>query len=445
MKKGSKKNLRRDRPQKSKWKKEDDALQHIDNDEPDTHNPICSYAAKACPLDLSISRVETTKDDIQQPYLAKHPCMYIPPLGSSVIISGKSGSGKSTLLANLMTSHRFYGACSQKPKGWFDKIFLFSPTANGDDVQKSLKIPKEHVFTDLSEANDLIELILDSQQKKLDDASGADKVEQFAIIFDDVIGDTKFMNDKAFTRCFYQIRHVNATCFICTQHFKRIPRVCRLQASFVFFFQGSSAEVEVVVDEYAPPMYSKKEFRQIVADTTREPFSFLTINMKKPWDLRFRRNLNEFIHLPRISATGTSDGVGRTNNIPTKLEYKQEEVEEEEEEEDEEEEGEEEEGVDEGDEEGGDQPRDPRDTGDRRDRRDRRERKGRRRRRGSDRDYADSLPDLEPNPNNYAVNDKEIEQSFRTSVDDQTRRVKLKLLSDDVRVGQHEQAGPFGS
>ena len=59
--------------------------------------------------DYAIASIETSKDSIEQPELATHENMYIPPLGSSVIISGKSGSGKSTLLANLLLDGRFYG------------------------------------------------------------------------------------------------------------------------------------------------------------------------------------------------------------------------------------------------------------------------------------------------------------------------------------------------
>lgn len=257
--------------------------------------------------DLTVAPIETSKDAIEQPPLAKDKRMFIPPLGSSVVISGKSGSGKSTLLANLIKDPRFYGPSEQKPKGWFDKVFLFSPTANGDDVQKSLDIPKKHVFTDLEEAAEMIDVILDTQQQKIDKADGADKVPQFAIIFDDVIGDTKFMNAKAFSRCFYQVRHVNCTTFICTQHFKKVPKICRLQANFTFFFQGSAAEVEVVVDEYAPPMYTRNEFRRLVNEASSKKYSFLTINMKVGWDLRFRRNLDEFIHLDRLVAD--EDGI----------------------------------------------------------------------------------------------------------------------------------------
>lgn len=255
--------------------------------------------------DLSIDPIETSKDKIEQPELAEHEDMFIPPLGSSVIISGKSGSGKSTLLARLLLDERFYGPCAKKPNGWFDKIFLFSPTANGDDIQKSLGIPKKYVFTDLSEAPELLEVVLDTQQEKLDQAEGADRVAQYCIIFDDVIGDTQFLNSKSFTRCFYQVRHVNCTTFICTQHFRKVPKVCRLQANFIFFFQGSAAEVEIVTEEFAPPMYSKKEFQRLVTDATKERYSFLTINMKLGWDKRFRRNLCDFCQLSRLQCEET--------------------------------------------------------------------------------------------------------------------------------------------
>lgn len=256
---------------------------------------------------LHIAPIETSKDKIEQPELAADERMYIPPIGSSVVISGKSGSGKSTLLANLLKDERFYGKSKAKPKGFFDKVFLFSPTANGDDVQKSLDIPADHVFTDLDEAPELLEVILDTQQDKLDRAEGADQVEQFCVIFDDVIGDVQFMNTREFTRCFYQVRHVNCTTFICTQHFTRVPKVCRLQANFIFFFQGSASEVEIVVDEFAPPLYTKKEFRQLVSDATCKKHSFLTINMKVGWEYRFRRNLDEFITLHRLTQEGEEE------------------------------------------------------------------------------------------------------------------------------------------
>ena len=250
--------------------------------------------------DLSIQKINTSKDKIEQPELAKHENMYIPPIGSSMIFSGKSGCGKSTLLANLLTDSRFYGPSQEKPKGWFDKVFLFSPTANGDDIQRSLNIPKKYVFTNLSESIECLEYLLDLQQGKLDEGDGAHTIDQYLFIFDDIIGDIKFMNDTAFSRCFYQIRHCNGTTMLCTQHFKKVPKLCRQQANFVFFFQGSASEVETITDEFAPPEYSKKEFRHLVCAATKGKFNFFTVNMKTDWSKRFRRNLDEFVTLHRL-------------------------------------------------------------------------------------------------------------------------------------------------
>jgi hypothetical protein len=181
-------------------------------------------------------------------------------------------------------------------------------------VQRSLGIPKEYVFTDLEEAPELLELILDTQQQKIDEADGAHEVPQYAVIFDDVIGDKRFMNDKAFTRCFYQVRHVNCTTFICTQHFKRVPRICRLQANFVFFFQGSQTEVETVAEEFAPPNISKRDFMHFVSETSKEKFSFLTINMKVDQSIRFRKNLDLIASLGSMEKKNYVDA--NKENIP---------------------------------------------------------------------------------------------------------------------------------
>ncbi len=267
--------------------------------------------------DLEIKKIETSKDKIEQPRLAKDPRKIIPSLGASIVINGKSGSGKSTLLANYITGPQFFGACEEKPNGWFDEIFLFSPTAGGDDIQKALGIKKNHVYTDLDEAPELIKVILDSQKEKLDGGGKAHKVPQYAVIFDDVIGETTFMGTKEFLQTFYMVRHRNCTTFICSQHYKKVPKVCRLQASFIHFFAGSQAEVEQVVEDFAPPEYTKNEFRQIVNTATRGDHSFLTICMKVGWDHRFRRNLDEFFKLDRLTAE-EDEGEHKTSEPPPK-------------------------------------------------------------------------------------------------------------------------------
>jgi hypothetical protein len=86
-----------------------------------------------------------------------------------------------------------------------------------------------------------------------------------------------------------------------------------LQANFVFFFQGSAAEVEIITEEYAPPMYTKNEFKLLVNEASSRTHTFLTINNKVGWDKRFRRNLDEFITLSKLGGVDPSvsgDGGG---------------------------------------------------------------------------------------------------------------------------------------
>lgn len=251
-------------------------------------------------IDLSIRHIETSKDEIEQPELAAHERMIIPPINSCSILSGASGCGKSTLLANLITDERFYGRGETRPDGWFKNTYIFSPTADSDDIQKELGIPKNHVFTDLDEGAELLGVLQKDQMSKLAGGGKAAKVGKINVIFDDVIGETSFMNTPQFKRMFYMVRHMNATCWLCTQHFPLVPKIARLQAGFVFFFAGSAAAVEIIVEEYGPPQYSRKEFRSIVNQATRKKHSFLTICTKVPWKYRFRRNLGTFIHLTRL-------------------------------------------------------------------------------------------------------------------------------------------------
>jgi len=265
-----------------------------------SQNTAGCFSTEPLGMDLQIRKVETSKDKIAQPPLAKDDRKIIPPLGSSIIICGKSGSGKSTLLQNLVTDPRFYGKSELRPNGWFDKIFIFSPTAGTDDVLRALGIPSKHVFTDLSEAPELLKVIQDSQARKLDGGKKANVVEQFLVIFEDCIGETQFMNTKEFKKMFYMVRHLNCTTAISTQHYTRVPKVCRLQASFIFFFAGSAAEVDIIVEDFAPPLYTKREFISLVHDATKGDHSFLTICMKVGWRYRFRKNLDEFIHLTRL-------------------------------------------------------------------------------------------------------------------------------------------------
>lgn len=265
--------------------------------------------------ELEIKKLDSSKDLIEQPRLAKDELKLIPSRGYSIIINGASGSGKSTLLANYAKNPHFFGPSPERPKGWFDKIFLFSPTADGDDIQKSLGIPKNHVCTDMEEAPAWIDAIFKAQKEKLDGGGKAHRTPQYWFIFDDVIGETRFMKDKTFMQCWYMIRHRNGTTTCCTQYYKRLPKTCRQQASFIHFFAGNQAEVEQIVEDFAPPLYTKKEFRNLVTRATLTQYDFLTVCMKVQWAYRFRQNLGKVLLLERLEPhqAATQDETTKAN------------------------------------------------------------------------------------------------------------------------------------
>jgi hypothetical protein len=111
------------------------------------------------------------------------------------------------------------------------------------------------------------------------------------------VGDKKFMFSPQFINCFIKLRHYNMTVFVLSQHFKRLPKICRLQASYLCFFAISNTEAECLTDELAPPGMHKSGFHRLITDVLEEPYQFLTINMKVGWATRFRKGLAQTINL----------------------------------------------------------------------------------------------------------------------------------------------------
>lgn len=236
---------------------------------------------------LKIQVIKTSKDKIKQPKLSE--LGHIPKINTSTILSGRSGAGKSLLLANLIKRDDMLN-------GWFDEIFLISPSAESDDIQLSLNIPSKNVYTDPLKGIEKISEIM-SIQKDVISILKADKAPKICVIFDDCISNKKLLNHKSFIDCFISNRHFNFTSFICSQSWTAIPRRCRLQANNIIFFAGSQDEVRILSETHTPPGYSKKEFSKIINEITKEPYSFLYINLSQPIKSRYRKTLEHIINI----------------------------------------------------------------------------------------------------------------------------------------------------
>jgi septin family protein len=236
--------------------------------------------------DLIVKPLPTKKTDLpQSKYMKKGIINKFP---SMLLNVGRSGSGKSTVVNYMMTNKNYL-------KGFYDKIYLFSPTAELDDLAKYLKLKKENMITKPSEEK-LNEII--DKQDKLIKSEGIEKVgktSKVLIIFDDIISDPRFLKSDAMIKLATMGRHFLISSIINTQSYTKVPRAIRLQANALILFPSSNNEVKLLVDDCCPPHCSKKTFNKLVEYATSGKHDFLFINNFEPVERRFRKGFQEYL------------------------------------------------------------------------------------------------------------------------------------------------------
>ena len=242
---------------------------------------------------LEIVQFPSNKHKIKERYAMTENI--IPRLGSSTIINGKSGSGKTNLLLNLCLKKEFYGKEKKSDKhGYFELVFLFSPTAESDDLAEYLNIDSKRIVTYDFESK--LQHIFDTQEKIIKNKS-LDKSPKILLIYDDLQADQKFLRSKVFMRSFIANRHSNITTIFLSQSFTKTPRVCRLQASNIMIFPASESEINLLVQEYCPAHTTEAQFYELVKHATKERFNFLHIATRVPPEIRFRKNLDTILNI----------------------------------------------------------------------------------------------------------------------------------------------------
>ena len=243
-------------------------------DEPDDSDP------------LTVKPIHTDKSDLPQTEYMK--AGIINKFPSMLLVVGRSGSGKSTVCNYIVTTPQFYG-------DFFDQTWLFSPTAEHDDLSKHLKLEKKYMVTKPSEEK--LEEIL-TKQDALIKSKGIKWCGQHSkvlIIFDDIVSHKKFLDSPAFLRLATMGRHSLISSIINVQSYTKCPRGVRLQANGVILFPSNQNEVGLLVDDHCPPNKSKKQFRQLVDHATHEKHSFLYIHCPSEPEQRFRRKFGSYL------------------------------------------------------------------------------------------------------------------------------------------------------
>ena len=201
-------------------------------------------------------------------------------------IVGASGSGKTNLLLNILTREQMYA-------GYFDSILIMSPTAlHLDKSYKVLNLDEKHFLECSVESLERIRDIQSSYVEK----EGIEKSPKTLVILDDIISFTRFCNSDVLRQFAVMSRHWNISLIILSQAYHRIPKTVRLQMSAVIFFKGSNKEVDVLIEDFSPAGYTKRQFKRKINYATSQKFSFLFIDLHRSIERgRYRKNLEETI------------------------------------------------------------------------------------------------------------------------------------------------------
>ena len=115
------------------------------------------------------------------------------------------------------------------------------------------------------------------------------------IAFDDIISHV-LSNKKAqqvLKELFIRCRKLNISLSFLTQYYFSVPKDVRLNCThYIIFKLKNKRELQnIAINNSADINY--KDFIKIYRDSTKEPYTFLTIDTTQPVDKRFKKNFND--------------------------------------------------------------------------------------------------------------------------------------------------------
>jgi hypothetical protein len=207
----------------------------------------------------------------------------VPKLPLRGVLLAPSGAGKTVLLSNLIL--KIYRGC-------FERIYVFSPSVNVDqtweavkkyqeDVMKVKETDSEKLYFDSYNPEDL-ENIIETQHKVILQQKKQKHSHLFSVlvIVDDFADDPSFSrHSKILHSLFTRGRHNSISTIVSTQKFTAVAPIIRVNATFLVVYRLRNAkDLETFLEELSA-MLPRKELIEIYQLATKEPYSFLYINL----------------------------------------------------------------------------------------------------------------------------------------------------------------------
>jgi hypothetical protein len=271
------------------------------------------------------------------------------------------GSGKTNTIISMLEMY----------KGYFHKIYIFSPSIRSDckwDYAKKLKLlipntplkkwiaklaadqssnspiqpmPIDKVFTDMLDSENKFQEeipeecfyegdpdekffeLMEKQEKMVHLLKDHGKLKTFAdrilVIFDDQVGSSLFDGSakKKFKAFNTRHRHFSVSLIMVAQAYKELTKTIRTNFTCLIIFKiGNMKELFVIYEEYQMGL-QWKDWLELFFYATEEDFDFLFLNQYGPKELRMRKNFNKpLVFLPKNDEVSRGE-VSSMGDIPS--------------------------------------------------------------------------------------------------------------------------------
>ena len=197
-------------------------------------------------------------------------------------------------------------------RGYFGRIYLFSPTADVDHtwapleahIRKELKVEEsEQVFFNTFSEKKLEEL-LETQRKIVQwqkKNQPNEKIHQILILIDDFGSDQNIMkHTKVLDKLYTQGRHIFVSTVISQQRWMMASSTQRSQATLVIYGKPrSELDWKKFAEENSALAGGMKNLEEMMRIATSEPYGFLTLDLlTQDPNKRFLKNFHTYLQIP---------------------------------------------------------------------------------------------------------------------------------------------------
>ena len=238
--------------------------------------------------DFTIKPIITMDSSYEEP---PNDILLKPPF--SLLFIGRPGSGKSSTVINLL----------QWYKGYFDQIFIISPTIKIDSSwitameNDMIDIDEHNIMTSYNEA--AFKKIFNKIKKKNKGIEDYNKKLKCLFIFDDIVGDLPRKQRTIMNTFSRNHRHFGVSHITLSQEYKACPPVMRKNSFGVCLYDSDNLlERQAIVEELAGKI-GKGRFERMWNEATKERFNFLFVkqfsnDLQKKYSFKFERFYNPF-------------------------------------------------------------------------------------------------------------------------------------------------------